>query len=179
MTVTFTNHFQLETDLWDALMATSARASSQPLKVELPGNDDASDIKLRKERTHLKETQRDEAMSSEHEEEEDHTTSDEAQDQAASASDTDEPDYRDKQEYEKYTPSVRQERSKKWWERKRRGIQGRHEKAMKYVASHNVTLLSSLKERAPAFLLVGAQNLEPWHFEPICHNIHSLKCRVM
>jgi len=49
-------------------------------------------------------------------------------------------------------------RSKKWWKRKRQGTQRRHEKTMRYVAqTQNFTLPSSLKERAPAFLLIGAQ----------------------
>jgi hypothetical protein len=48
--------------------------------------------------------------------------------------------------------------SEEWWRRKRIGMQRRHNKTMAYIASHgNISLPSSMKERAPAFLLIGAQ----------------------
>lgn len=49
-------------------------------------------------------------------------------------------------------------RSKEWWRRKEEGTQRRHDKAMAYVAKmKNITLPSSLKERVPAFQIIGAQ----------------------
>lgn len=50
-------------------------------------------------------------------------------------------------------------RSREWWIRKEYGTKRRHDKAMKYVAENqnNITLPSSLKERAPSFLVIGAQ----------------------
>jgi hypothetical protein len=50
-------------------------------------------------------------------------------------------------------------RSRAWWIRKEYATKRRHDKAMKYVAENqnNITLPSSLKERAPSFLVIGAQ----------------------
>ena len=173
LTVTVTNHhhFQLETNgEWDHLLASGRQAISQPLNVEIGERDESKHLLLHDD-AHRSIRGKEQPLKE-----------DESSDKASSASGTTDTRklMRQTPMNEVYNPRDDEEhsedseekdpddnkanvtnplpQSEEWWRRKRRGIQRRHSKTLAYIASHNnISLPSSMKERSPAFLLIGAQ----------------------